>query len=299
MSNQENQDLYAQLGRLPAQITRYYDAYFSELRKELERLDLFSEAVPDFLKGYKRVLTIAGTDGIVVAHYPVALEITWSDRGSGEVLIRFPSEPNAEEDRYEFLAYRYVSASELVTLVSGGEDADIEISADVSWGVKGFDQPQVKIDLDTGRLAWQAPWTRLLCADFNHLFYFQDTERAKRAAREDVAPFVRGLERKELDEVRAPGDIEEAGVKTGDRGVVLEVFEHPIPALIVEYADLLGQTKALITYSTDLEEIRDVFVDRDFLENRESNLEEDDTLQEGTLDFPADESVTPGQLAPA
>lgn len=59
---------------------------------------------------------------------------------------------------------------------------------------------------------------------------------------------------KELDEVKAPRAIEEAGVEAGDRGVVVEIFEVPLPALLVEYADDLGQTTALITYSPDLEE---------------------------------------------
>lgn len=64
----------------------------------------------------------------------------------------------------------------------------------------------------------------------------------------------------ELDEVRAPGDLPEAEVGVGDRGVVLEVFpgrpaENVPPALLVEYADSEGQTKALVTYSTDLRQI--------------------------------------------
>lgn len=48
------------------------------------------------------------------------------------------------------------------------------------------------------------------------------------------------MERKELDEVVAPENIEEAGVNAGARGVVLEVFERPSPALLIEYADLLS-----------------------------------------------------------
>jgi hypothetical protein len=299
MNDEENQDLYSLLERLPEQIKKYYGAYFSELRRGLARPDLFSEAVPSFLKGRKRVLTVGGTDGVVVAHFPVELEITISDRGSGEVLLRFPSKQITEEDHYEFVTYPHVSASELVELVSGGEDIDIGISPGVSWGAKGFNAPQQKIDSDTGQLAWKAPWTRLVCADFNHLHFWEDTDRARREAREDLAPYVRGLERKELDEIRAPEDIEEARVETGDRGVVIEVFEKPSPALLVEYADLEGQTKALVTYSSDLEKVLDVFVDRDFLRDREQILEQADTRREGTLDFPADSSVISGRLVAA
>lgn len=67
---------------------------------------------------------------------------------------------------------------------------------------------------------------------------------------------------KELDEVRATSDIPEAEVKTGDRGVVVEVFELPRPAVRVEFADDEGQTKALVTYSPDLGRILGVVPER-------------------------------------
>jgi hypothetical protein len=63
---------------------------------------------------------------------------------------------------------------------------------------------------------------------------------------------------KELDEVRAPGDLPEVEVNAGDRGVVVEAFEHPRPAVMVEYADSEGRTKALVTYSPDLDQIINV-----------------------------------------
>ena len=63
---------------------------------------------------------------------------------------------------------------------------------------------------------------------------------------------------KELDEVKAPADVEEAGVHAGDRGVVVEVFERPEPAVLVEFADEEGQTKALVAYSPDLMHLLEV-----------------------------------------
>ena len=63
---------------------------------------------------------------------------------------------------------------------------------------------------------------------------------------------------KELDEIRAPADVEEVGVRAGDRGVVVEVFEHPEPAVLVEFADEEGQTKALVAYSPDLAHLLEV-----------------------------------------
>lgn len=59
---------------------------------------------------------------------------------------------------------------------------------------------------------------------------------------------------KELDEVRAPENLPGVEVGAGDRGVVVDAFERPRPAVMVEYADSEGRTKALVTYSPDLEQ---------------------------------------------
>jgi Domain of unknown function (DUF4926) len=303
MSGEEHHDLRAQLERLPDQIREYYSTYFSELRRQLSRPDLFFEAIPDFLKSYKRVISIGGKDGLVVAHFPIELEITVSETDTGRVLIRFPSVLDAVEDTFEFITFPDSPVSDLVSFISGGEeDVGANLPSGVPWGggvVAVFNEPQLKADPDTGRLTWRAPWTRLIFADFNHLYFWEDTQRAKTEARQDIEPYIRGLERKELDEVVAPEDIEEAGVNAGDRGVVLEVFERPSPALLVEYADFLGQTKALVTYSKDLETILDVFVDRDFLANREQVSDRDEMLREQTFDFSPHSSVIEGKLVPA
>lgn len=62
----------------------------------------------------------------------------------------------------------------------------------------------------------------------------------------------------ELDEVRAPAAIGKAGIEAGDRGIVVETFERPRPAILVEYADEKGRTKALVFYSPDLERILEI-----------------------------------------
>lgn len=59
-------------------------------------------------------------------------------------------------------------------------------------------------------------------------------------------------------EIKAPTDLEEVGVRAGDRGVVIEVFEHPEAAVMVEYADEEGQTKAQVIYSPDLTQLLEV-----------------------------------------
>lgn len=56
---------------------------------------------------------------------------------------------------------------------------------------------------------------------------------------------------RELDEVQAPESLPTVAIKAGDRGVIVDIFEHPRPAVRVEYTDGEGQTKALVTYSPD------------------------------------------------
>ena len=53
-----DEELSAQMDRLKTQLVEYYDTYFSELRRHLSRPDLFAEAVPAFLRGYKRVISV-------------------------------------------------------------------------------------------------------------------------------------------------------------------------------------------------------------------------------------------------
>ena len=57
---------------------------------------------------------------------------------------------------------------------------------------------------------------------------------------------------REPDEIKAPFDVEEVGVTAGERGVVVEIFKRPERAVMVEFADEEGRTKALIVYSPDL-----------------------------------------------
>lgn len=258
-----------ELEDLPSQITEYYHAYFSELRGLLEEPELLSEAVPEFLRGYKRIVAVLGSDGVAVAHFPIELDIIMHEE-DGTVLDQFPSDLDASQDLFHFIAFVRSPVSDIVTLLSGGEDPDIEISPGVSWGVKGFAAPQQKVDPTTGELHWRAPWTRLVCADSLSLDYWKYVNRARREARIDLDHYLRAANpyaeaplHEELDEIEAPEDIEEVDVRSGDRGVVVEVFEHPEPALLVEYADDEGQTKALVAYTTDLGLVLDVAPETD------------------------------------
>lgn len=115
------EELVEQQRRLPAQIVEYYDTYFSELRSQLQNPDLSSQAKPDWLRGFKRVVSIGGRNGLVVAHFPIGLEITFSETETGKVLLRFPSLSSAKEDSYEFLQFPGSSVDDLVKFISGGK----------------------------------------------------------------------------------------------------------------------------------------------------------------------------------
>lgn len=269
MYGEAQQDLRARLTKLPEEIRKYYAAYFSELRKELSRPDLFPKAIPDYLQGFKRVVSIGGKNGLIVAHFPVELEIKFSETETGKLLLRFPSVQNAENDEYEFITFPGSPVKDLVSLVSDREDISDVLPSEEKWttdGVAGvFSRPLEQADLDTGQITWRASWTRLTFVNFGYVHFWEDTARARSEARKDTKPYIQDLEREELDAVVAPEDVGEASVRAGDSGVVIEKFGGPEPALLVEFTDSVGQTKALVTYSTNLKKIFDVFVDRDFI----------------------------------
>ena len=98
----DHEGLRAQMERLPDQVRGYYGAYFSELRGQLHRPDVFSRAVPEYMKGYKRVVSVGGRDGLLVVHFPVETEVSFNlDDGSN--LHTFASIPSAMHDLHEFI----------------------------------------------------------------------------------------------------------------------------------------------------------------------------------------------------
>ena len=64
-----------------------------------------------------------------------------------------------------------------------------------------------------------------------------------------------------LEVVTSPADLKGVGVRAGDRGTVVEVLERPEPAVMVEYADEEGRTKALVIYSPDLTRLLEVLLE--------------------------------------
>jgi len=143
------------------------------------------------MRGYKRVVTRRVRDGVVVVHFPRELEVT-VEGDDGTTLLRFQSEPDAEDDTYEFLTFPKESASALANSIGGRRDIEIDIEPDVAWGVKGYDRPQQMADTsgELAELSWQSSWTRIVAADLYSLIYFSDPESAKEEARRDAEPYI-------------------------------------------------------------------------------------------------------------
>src|SRR5918997_2065944 len=56
---------------LREQITEYYETYYAELRSRLSGHDPATfQSVPEVFKGYRRIVTELGRDGVVVTHWP-------------------------------------------------------------------------------------------------------------------------------------------------------------------------------------------------------------------------------------
>ena len=59
------------LEELREQITEYYETYYAELRSQLTGHDPATfQSVPEVFKGYRRIVTELGRDGVVVTHWP-------------------------------------------------------------------------------------------------------------------------------------------------------------------------------------------------------------------------------------
>jgi len=87
----------------------------------------------------------------------------------------FTSLPSATEDEYNYI-YR-VHSSSLMELISGQEDIEVLASfrwRDQAWEsgvVRLFIEPQRKADPELECLRAKLPWTRLVFADFNYLYF--------------------------------------------------------------------------------------------------------------------------------
>jgi hypothetical protein len=156
-------DLSAQdLEELREQITEYYETYYSELRSQLAGHDTATfQSVPEVFKGYRRIVTELGQDGVVVTHWP-----------SGQDSFDFHIAP----DRV---------AKDLAAEQCGGEQI-IDYPPGSDFGTYQIAEP-LKLVVDD-RVVWEAQWTRLEIS--SRLDAWLSTDQARTTARNDLLPYT-------------------------------------------------------------------------------------------------------------
>lgn len=150
------------LEELRDQITEYYETYYAELRSRLTSHDAATfQSVPEVFKGYRRIVTELGQDGVVVTHWP-----------SGQDSFDFHISP----DRV---------AKDLAAEHCGGEQI-IDYPPGSDFGTYEITEPlQLVVD---DRVVWVAKWTRLEIS--SRLDAWLSTDQARTAARNDLLPFA-------------------------------------------------------------------------------------------------------------
>ena len=152
---------FQELEELREQITEYYETYYAELRSRLsDHSTGLAASVPDHLKGYRRVVTELGEDGIVVSHWP------------------------AGQDHFDFHISPEKTTMDLVAGLCAGEQIlDYEPGGD--FGLFQIPEPlQLVVD---DSVVWVAEWTRLDISGRTDAWL--DPEAARVAAREDLQPY--------------------------------------------------------------------------------------------------------------
>lgn len=150
------------LQELKEQITEYYETYYAELRSQLTSHDSTTfQSVPEALKGYRRIVTELGQDGVVVTHWP-----------SGQDSFDFHISPDS-------------MAKDLAAEHCGGEQV-IDYPPGSDFGTYEITEP-LKLVVDDS-VVWVARWTRLEVS--SRLDAWQSTDQARTTAREDLRPYA-------------------------------------------------------------------------------------------------------------
>jgi hypothetical protein len=155
-------DLTAQnLEELREQITEYYETYYAELRSQLTGHNPATlQSVPDVFKGYRRIVTELGQDGVVVTHWP------------------------SSQDSFDFHISPDRMAKDLAAEHCGGEQI-IDYPPGSDFGTYEIAEP-LQLVVDDG-VVWVAQWTRLEIS--SRLDAWLDIDQARTAARNDLLPY--------------------------------------------------------------------------------------------------------------
>ena len=122
------------LEELREQITEYYETYYAELRSQLTGQDPATfQSVPEVFKGYRRIVTVLGQDGVVVTHWP------------------------SSQDSFDFHISPDRAAKDLAAEQCGGEQI-IDYPPGAIWTYEIAEPLRLVAD---DEVVWVAQWTRL------------------------------------------------------------------------------------------------------------------------------------------
>lgn len=147
------------LEELRSRITEYFETFYAELRRRLHdhELDL-PHPLPEHLRGYRRVVSVLGKDGIVITHWP------------------------APRDSFDFHISPDKTAAELVAEECAGERI-LEYPPGSDFGTCELDEP---LRLTVGdQVVWTSPWTRLEVS--SRLDAWSNPDRARKTAEAVIA----------------------------------------------------------------------------------------------------------------
>jgi hypothetical protein len=149
------------LEELREQITEYYETYYAELRSQLTGHDPATfQSVPEVFKGYRRIVTELGRDGVVVTHWP------------------------SSQDSFDFHISPDRVAKDLAAEQCGGEQI-IDYPPGSDFGTYEIAEPLQLVVDDV--VVWVAQWTRLEIT--SRLDAWLSTDQARTAARKDLLPY--------------------------------------------------------------------------------------------------------------
>jgi hypothetical protein len=161
------------LDGLRAEITSYFEAYYSALRNEIAGHDALYDSIPGYFKGSREVVTNFCRDGVLIVHRPA----------------------QTEQDSYVFESVldtrvEDAVASYIPTLPSGKSVTIIDYSPYEDFGTFSLTEP---LRQEEDGQTYESEWTRMDIVSWNNLGVWRDKRQARALARNDLRPFLEEL----------------------------------------------------------------------------------------------------------
>lgn len=146
--------------KIRKRVMGFYQAYYDELRRQVDRYPTVAGSFPEFLTGSKRVEAIMGKDGLVVSHWK-------SDRDSFEFKRRARTVAGIISD---------LSGGRVKFDYPPGTEMDVTIAEVKLYDENNLDRPS---DPDREPI-WRSPWHRLdISGEFNADRWSEEVARKK------------------------------------------------------------------------------------------------------------------------